>query len=197
MRTTNCKLHIFTYSRIHDNKDPCPLSGSTIEYLIDRCPNVNHSLSGKQSRRFSFFFIADIFFFAYTYYICSLTGSQVMHTFFWHECLYVLLLLFKLTSALTASSLLYLAGVFLYVMRISGDRSTIQSWAIFHSKETVLIHLLGLKEELYLKYHSLFHIRASKWRFNHSNGQRLTAHLHRSGDSVLAALVKRKLSAIF
>lgn len=53
------RLHIFTYSRIHDNKVPCPLHGSTIEYLIDRCPNVNHSLSGKQSRRsaFSFFIL--------------------------------------------------------------------------------------------------------------------------------------------
>lgn len=50
------RLHSFTYSRIHDNKVPCPLPASTIEYLIDRYPNVNHSLSGKQSRRFAFSF---------------------------------------------------------------------------------------------------------------------------------------------
>lgn len=79
------RLHIFTYSRIHDNKVPYPLSGSAIEYLIDRCPNVNHSLSGKYSRHFAFsffsFFFADILSFACTHCICSLTGSQVMHIF--------------------------------------------------------------------------------------------------------------------
>lgn len=105
--------------------------------------------------------------------------------------------LFNLTSALTASSLLYLASVFLYVMRISRDRSAIQSWAIFHSKETVLIHLLGLKEALYLKYHSLFHIRASKWRFNHSNGQRLTAHLHRSKGQCIGCISEKEIECYF
>lgn len=109
----------------------------------------------------------------------------------------MLLLLFKLTSALTASSLLYLASVFLYVIRISRDRSAIQSWAIFYSRETVLIHLLGLKEVLYLKYHSLFHIRASKWRFNHSNGQRLTAHLHRSGGQCIGCISEKEIECYF
>ncbi len=183
----------FTFSRIHDNKVPCPLPASAIEYLIDRCPNVNPSLSGKQSRSFAF-----SFFILHLHTVCSLAGSQDMHTlYFVHECLYVLLLLFELTSALTASLLLYLASVFLYVIRISRDRSAIQSWAIFYSKRTVLIHLLGLKEALDLKYHSLFHIRASTWRFNHSNGQRLTAHLHRSRGQCIGCVSEKEIECYF
>ncbi len=183
----------FTFSRIHDNKVPCPLPASAIEYLIDRCPNVNHSLSGKQSRSFAF-----SFFILHLHTVCSLAGSQDMHTlYFLPECLYVLLLLFELTSALTASLLLYLASVFLYGIRISRDRSAIQSWAIFYSKRTVLIHLLGLKEALYLKYHSLFHIRASTWRFNHSNGQRLTAHLHRSRGQCIGCVSEKEIECYF
>ncbi len=188
------RLHIFTFSRIHDNEVPCPLPASTIEYLIDRCPNVNHSLSGKQSRHFAFsFFILHL----HTLYAAWQGHRSCTLCFFWHECLYVLLLLFELTSALTASSLLYLASVFLYVIRISRDRSAIQSWAIFYSKRTVLIHLLGLKEALYLKYHSPFHIGASKWRFNHSNGQRLTAHLHRSRGQCIGCISEKEIECYF
>lgn len=196
------RLHIFTYSRIHDNKVPYPLSGSAIEYLIDRCPNVNHSLSGKYSRHFAFSFF--FFFFCRYPFLClhtlymqldRVTGHA--HFFGMSVCM-CFYFLFKLTSALTASSLLYLASVFLYVMRISRDRSAIQSWAIFHSKETVLIHLLGLKEALCLKYHSLSSI------LERQSGDSITVMVSVSRrisidprDSVLAALVKRKLSAIF
>ncbi len=125
------------------------------------------------------------------------TGHAHFYLYFLPECLYVLLLLFELTPALTASLLLYLASVFLYVIRISRDRSAIQSWAIFYCKSTVLIHLLGLKEALYLKYHSLFHIRASTWRFNHSNGQRLTAHLHRSRGQCIGCFSEKEIECYF
>ncbi len=184
----------FTFIRIHDNKVPCPLPASTIEYLIDRCPNVNPSLSGKQSRSFAFHILS----FTCTPYAAWQGHRTCTLLFvFLPECLYVLLLLFELTSALTASLLLYLASVFLYVIRISRDRSAIQSWAIFYCKSTVLIHLLGLKEALYLKYHSLFHIRASTWRFNHSNGQRLTAHLHRSRGQCIGCFSEKEIECYF